>query len=62
MVNNITIKTWFSIRVIMADKKNLIVSEKYANWIWHEDKVHKFDTKEKLEYFMDQVQKKYNLF
>lgn len=35
MVNNITIKTWFSIRVIMADKKNLIVSEKYANWIWH---------------------------
>jgi hypothetical protein len=62
MVNDITIKTWFSIRTITADIKSLWVNENYNNWFWHKCKVRKFDTKEELEYFMDQVQKKYNLF
>lgn len=62
MVNDITIKTWFSIRTITADMKSLWVNENYNNWFYHKCKVHKFKTKEELEYFMDQIQKKYNLF
>jgi hypothetical protein len=62
MINNITIKTWFSIRTITADMKSLLVNENYNNWFYHKCKVYKFDTKEEFIAFMDQVQKKHNLF
>jgi len=62
MINNITIKTWFSTRIITAFLDSLIVKEEYANWIYKDSKITKFLTEEKLIEYMGQVQKKYNLF